>query len=286
MKFWKKAGWFCMTILPVIASFTVQILTALIFMLVLVVMSLPMYNMLGFQEYINYIAELVYSRVSEMTFALHLISIPIFGVWYYFGCGRPKAGNVKKILTGRCVLTAVIIAVGLLLFANSFVFLSEYIFPESYAYFIYLMETSGIGVTFFGIIASVILAPVGEEIVCRGIVFHYAKKLTEGLPGKSLSFWVANVIQALLFGVLHGNFIQGAYAFVYGLGLGWIRERYKSLYPAILVHFLANFLTTFVMGYVLSPLPETIPAYMALGIISFAVMAAAVYISREKQEAV
>ena len=119
------------------------------------------------------------------------------------------------------------------------------------------MEQAGIGVNVLTIIASVLLAPIGEELLCRGIIFHYFTKVTEGMKSRTAAFWIANALQALAFGIMHGNWIQGTYAFVLGMGLGWLRHRYQSLYASMLAHFLVNFLSTYVMGYVLYPVPES-----------------------------
>ena len=78
------------------------------------------------------------------------------------------------------------------------------------------------------------MAPIVEEILCRGIVFRLAKHV-------SVKFWVANVIQALLFGVLHANLVQGTYAFVFGLVLGYVYGKYERIWMCMLLHGVINF---------------------------------------------
>ena len=60
-----------------------------------------------------------------------------------------------------------------------------------------------------------------------------------------MPFWVANLLQALLFGVFHMNMIQGVYAFVVGIVLGFICEKSHSIYPSMLFHILFNIWGTF-----------------------------------------
>lgn len=60
-----------------------------------------------------------------------------------------------------------------------------------------------------------------------------------------MPFWVANFLQALLFGVFHMNMIQGVYAFVVGIVLGFICEKSRSIYPSMLFHILFNIWGTF-----------------------------------------
>lgn len=98
----------------------------------------------------------------------------------------------------------------------------------------------------------------------QSIIFNYAGMVTKGMKNKEAEFWVANAIQALMFGIMHANWIQGSFAFVIGLGLGWMRRRYNSLYPSMLAHLTVNFLSSFVMGYVfLDPTGESFQWFSA-----------------------
>ena len=55
---------------------------------------------------------------------------------------------------------------------------------------------------------------------------------------------MAIVVQAIMFGVFHMNKLQGIYAFVLGLGLGYIMYLYDSLIITIIIHILFNFIGT------------------------------------------
>ena len=50
----------------------------------------------------------------------------------------------------------------------------------------------------------------------------------------------ANVLQAVLFGIYHLNWIQGVYAFVLGMVLGFTAEYFHSIWAAILLHAFVN----------------------------------------------
>ena len=63
------------------------------------------------------------------------------------------------------------------------------------------------------------------------------------------AFWVANVLQALAFGVLHMNIIQGSYAFALGILQGWVFWRTGKLGYAMLLHFALN-----ASSYLVAPL--------------------------------
>lgn len=50
----------------------------------------------------------------------------------------------------------------------------------------------------------------------------------------------ANVLQAVLFALMHGNLVQSSYAFLAGLLLGTVVKRYGKLSAAIWCHFAVN----------------------------------------------
>lgn len=85
-------------------------------------------------------------------------------------------------------------------------------------------------------VAAVLVAPIGEELLCRGIVWRAGLRLAG--PG------TVTLVTALLFAFLHG--LGGAYLFelphrfVGGLALGALRWWGGRLGPAILAHALHN----------------------------------------------
>ena len=82
------------------------------------------------------------------------------------------------------------------------------------------------------IVYIIIMGPISEEIIFRGLIQSIAKK---GVGPK-----VANAIQALLFGIMHFNLFQGTYAFLMGLYLGYTKERHQTLMVPILLHIIFN----------------------------------------------
>lgn len=75
-----------------------------------------------------------------------------------------------------------------------------------------------------------ILAPVTEEILCRGLIQRMLMPF-----GKRLAI----LGSAYLFALLHGNIFQTPYAFLVGLILGYVAAEY-SISWAILLHVLNN----------------------------------------------
>ena len=87
----------------------------------------------------------------------------------------------------------------------------------------------------WGYVAVGILAPLAEEIVFRGAIL---RTLLDMMSKKN--HWVAIIISAAIFGVVHGNMAQFVNALLMGLILGWMYYRTKSLVPGILLHWVNN----------------------------------------------
>jgi membrane protease YdiL (CAAX protease family) len=74
-------------------------------------------------------------------------------------------------------------------------------------------------------------APIIEEILCRGLVLNGLKKYNTPL---------ALVVSAFIFGFLHGNAFQFAYATIMGFVLGVVALKSKSIIPTIFAHMSVN----------------------------------------------
>lgn len=134
------------------------------------------------------------------------------------------------------ILTA--IGVGILLQAISIAFI---------ALFSQVDVSDTVTMTIPYLIRLFLVDPVAEELCFRGAML-------QGLTrrGSILPFWLANAIQAALFGVIHGNPVQIAYAFVCGLVLGGLRQQ-NGITSAITAHCVCN-LSGVVLGLVIGVL--------------------------------
>ena len=94
----------------------------------------------------------------------------------------------------------------------------------------------------WGYVAIGILAPLAEEVVFRGAIL---RTLLGSMSKKN--HWVAIMISAAIFGVVHANLAQFINALLMGLLLGWMYYRTGSLVPGILLHWVNN-----TMAYVLA----------------------------------
>lgn len=109
-------------------------------------------------------------------------------------------------------------------------------------------------ITMVQILSVVLVAPILEEILYRGLIM---KSLQRGMPVS-----IALFIQAVSFGLMHGQLIWVCYATFLGVLLAIIKLKYKSLYPAILLHLSFN-----AANYILIPFYNKIPNNVYLDIL-------------------
>jgi membrane protease YdiL (CAAX protease family) len=93
-------------------------------------------------------------------------------------------------------------------------------------------------------ISVVVVAPIAEEIILRGVVLNELRA--------SMSFLIVVLIQAFLFGFIHLNYIQGVYAGLFGIVLGYAYIKYDSLLIPIALHMSFN-LIGFLSSIYLTP---------------------------------
>lgn len=84
----------------------------------------------------------------------------------------------------------------------------------------------------FSVITTVIVGPILEEILCRGIIL-------KGLL-KNYGPYKAILISATFFSVMHLNPWQALPAFFGGLFLGWVFYKTQSVIPGIIIHATIN----------------------------------------------
>lgn len=78
----------------------------------------------------------------------------------------------------------------------------------------------------------VVLAPLFEELLFRGYLFGRIRERS--------GFWFSAIVTSLAFGVLHGQFNVGIDVFILSLFLCYLRERFQTIWPGVLVHAFKN----------------------------------------------
>ncbi len=90
--------------------------------------------------------------------------------------------------------------------------------------------TSPLGMVAFFLQVAFVPAFV-EEFAIRGVVM---------MPLRKYGNVFAIVVSSLIFGLMHGNVVQAVFAFIVGLGLGYLVITTGSMWTGVIIHFLNN----------------------------------------------
>ncbi len=241
----KKIGYFFASFLPLLITYGLQFL-AMFFMLA--VSALFLFPVIPGSADASQSPGVLYELLLNPDFngAIMIIysvcCIVIFGLWYYGSCGGEYLPKQKGTISFLQLAGVVVLIPGSQFLCSYLISFLSLLFPSWLLQYEQLMEAAGMddSLTFILLCYSVILGPVNEELIFRGITMRLARQ--------SLPFWAANILQAILFGILHGNWLQGCYAGALGLLLGFVCEKGGSILYSILMHILFNFWGTVISG--------------------------------------
>ena len=114
------------------------------------------------------------------------------------------------------------------------------------------------------IISTAVAAPIVEEFLFRGLIYNRLRERMKFVP--------AALVSALVFGALHGNAVQFLYAFIIGLLLAFVYEKFKTIVAPVIFHAGANLISVIITNV----MPEegiglTTGGYMLLVVAELAV---------------
>lgn len=263
----KKVGRTIVAFLPVPACFLLQLGVMLVVEIVLMFPTI-MRAISGAVSY-DEMMELTYGLVMENIMTIQLVAqtamFAVFGLWYYLAYGRKKRPETAEKPAGLHIVLLVLMGLILQFGISSVLTLIELMAPKVMENYNELMEAMGLGEMSLPVMIAVsVMAPLSEEVLCRGVILRLAERV-------SPRFWVANVIQALAFGILHGNLVQGIYAFALGLVIGYIYGKYRNIWLCMLLHGAMN-LSSYVITpfYMLFPEDNPVPVLIVVFVVSAA----------------
>lgn len=243
----KKSGKILAAMVPLFLALGIQLLV--------VVLSMVGYGIVkGFQlasEGITDTGELVDSITGNLTgqamlavsaFA-SLSCLILFGLWYKKLIRGESRIRYTGIFNVKTIGILLLLAVGLQIGISIILTLISSLNPEWFEQYGEILEELGMGNTLLSALYIGIIAPVSEELIFRGVILNKARK--------ALPFVGANILQALCFGIYHLNLVQGAYAFILGIYLGYVCYKFKTVIGSILLHMLIN-ISGMLLNYVLT----------------------------------
>ena len=196
-------------------------------------------------DYTSFVVRVIneYSKGEGVAWSSVAYAIVTAGVAFIVFKNHFREGKLSG-MSGKSSNTALTVG-GVILFTLGMQYVTVYLmnalasaFPSWLEEYEELLESAGLGPTMSVamILYAILLGPVCEEFLFRGLTFFAAKKV--------MPVYYAILVQAIMFGAFHMNKLQGIYAFVLGLGLGYVMYLYDSLVITIIIHILFNLVGT------------------------------------------
>ncbi len=204
-------------------------------------------------------------QLNQKTLTVSLLAgiVSLLLLWITFAARKRsliKGAYIQKISGSSA-------AFSLMLGCSSYILLSYAIalFPFPEAWFESYLEQSSVlsgGNPWIQIIATVLIAPILEEIVFRGLIYTRLRRCMPKL--------LAAILTSALFGVMHGTIVWFFYTFLLALLMTFIFEKTESLLGNMLLHAAFN-----ACGTAISLLPESaqtaidsMPFFIHIGILA------------------
>ena len=247
MNILKKIGSILLCLLPALLAFGIQIIVSfggVLVKLILEIVSNPdlIHQMADPNFILDFLSDSQFLAGISAIYAV--IAALALGLWYWkqFVPKKQPHREIASLINPKIFCGLVLLMLGMQYISNYVVMILAAINPGWLQTYQDLMESIGFGdVTLLLALYSVLIAPISEELIFRGVTLK--------LGTKAMPFFAANILQAFLFGAFHGNIIQGAYAFVVGLFCGYVCYQGGSIYLSILFHMLFNIWGTFAPSF-------------------------------------
>ncbi len=182
----------------------------------------------------------VMDQAMLMTFISGIAVLLIYWVIFLIRKKKLTAEVMIRPIPTKGILPIVLLAVTFNVITSVLIGLAPW--PQSWMDS-YMMNSSVIDNSLAAWLTAVLMAPVLEEVVFRGLMYTRLKK---GMP-----IVAAAILTSLAFGTMHGTIIWAIYTFIFSLVLIWVFEKFHSLTANILLHMAYN-----LSGMALSLIPE------------------------------
>lgn len=229
-----------MGILPFVMA---EVLLFLISFFVIILFEVMVGIRLGFSHGIEALknleglTELLSSALSQDAgYQLSTLTVAIWGIlaffWYRTETNGEVHGKAESFLSVKNLTLMILLGLGGQGFFTGVIGLLMGSFPRFFESYVQTIGSLVHGNMFVVVLYTVLIAPMAEELVFRGVILHKA--------GRVLPFIGANLLQAAFFGIYHQNIVQGIYAAVLGFLFGLVCRKFNTLYASILLHVLVN----------------------------------------------
>ena len=208
-----------------------------------------------------------------------VLALVVSAIWFFRGYSKTysaeeKAESKTMLKNGYLIIALIFGTIAFYGFDFILANVTEALAPSTREFYDSIMSYSLSGNPILVFIIVVILAPINEELIFRGIIIRRSQRAFSSIVP-------VIIIEAVLFGVYHCNILQGFYAMFIGAFFGVIAYKYKSIIPSIFAHMLNNFFAMYVAGN----LPErflTIPTFAIVLVVCGAIAIAMLVLNKKK----
>lgn len=191
------------------------------------------------------------SLSQDMIYFISVAAVLICGVvfffWYQFEIRREERGSFRYTFTLKNTILLVVCGIACQFFISGLMSIVQQYFTKLFEDYAKQLESLTGGNEVVVLFLMILIAPVTEELIFRGIILHKAER--------AIPFIGANILQAMLFGIYHMNIVQGIYAAFIGFILGLVYHKFKTIFASILLHMMINtssLIVQFVPDYYIS----------------------------------
>lgn len=184
----------------------------------------------------------------------------LVSILFYFLLLRNKKENLNERCSFKKIelkdsLYTIILGLSISALATSFILLTQNIF-KSYQDTENLINSNLHSLS--GIVSAIILLPIFEEILFRGLIFNELKN--------NINLIISIIIQATIFAIIHFNIAQAIYTFVLGILASLVYIWTKSIISNILLHITFNLSGSFIFPYLLNGTGKYVVIYIIPGL--------------------
>lgn len=218
-------------IYPFLIYAGISIVTQIVFIVPEMMKMIRVSDSMSYETLSMNLSRYIYHHTMLITLISGIITIP--ALYYFFYHDRKcidKVQNTVVPLSCSLYLLPCLIGIFMCVSLNNLIDLSKIInFSPTYQQLESEVFGDNVILTF---ITSVLMAPILEELLFRGLIYKRLRCICNPV--------VAALLSATAFGITHGNLVQFVYAFMAGLILAFLYQKYKNILAPMLAHLFAN----------------------------------------------
>jgi membrane protease YdiL (CAAX protease family) len=258
------------SVMPFLAAFTIIFVVANLFHIIYQVMISIYLGLTQGKAVLTDVARLseeINKLMSQnILYFISVASVLICGIifcfWYHVEVRGEQKVDWRSVFHRKNLSYYILLGVGCQFFFSGAMNIIQPMFPKVFEEYGETMEGLLGSNLLLVLLYTLVIAPVSEELIFRGVTLYRSKKV--------LPFIGANLLQSLFFGIYHQNIIQGIYAAVMGFVLGLVYRKYQTIYAPILLHILINASVFLVMLFPTSILSYIIMTVLGLSLSIYA----------------